>query len=111
MKDHGWTQENARAAVSCCNLRKKKEKGNDKDSHHKKICPVGNCKMVVKRLSQHLQTKHKVKHSGNYYVLKQAENYFDWDIVGSSPKKQFLFQSLPVKKKKHRQIHYITEPL
>ena len=94
VKDHGWTQENARAAVSYCNLRKKKEKGNGKDYHHRKICPVGNCKMVVKRLPQHLQTKHKMKPSENYYnVLKQAEKYFDWDIVGSSPKKTI---SLPV---------------
>ena len=58
------------------------------------VCLVGNCKMVVKRLPQHLQTKHKMKPSENYYnVLKQAEKYFDWDIVGSSPKKTI---SLPV---------------
>ena len=82
LKDHGWTQENARAAVSYCNLRKKKGKGNGKDYHHRNICPVGNYKMIVKRLPQHLQAKHKMKPSENYYnVLKQAEKYFDWDIV------------------------------
>ena len=93
-KDHSWTDENARAVVGYCDLRKKQEKKKEKDYHHKKICPVEKCKMVVKRLPQHLQTTHKMKLDENYYaVLKQAEKYFEWNIMGSSPKKTI---SVPV---------------
>ena len=81
---HKWGEEAARKAVNRCGLRKpysyKGERSVPpkwKDYHHYKSCPIDDCKGVVKRMSQHLVNKHKLKVTSWAYrdALKKAQPF------------------------------------
>ncbi|XP_057315258.1 uncharacterized protein LOC130656429 isoform X1 [Hydractinia symbiolongicarpus] len=99
-KDHKWTAESAKAVVSHFSLRKKKikntatESSSKQDYHTLRICPLGQCVKVVKRLDDHLLNFHKMKRDTKYYsLLKNASKFskpLKSDVALASPRKQIL---------------------
>ncbi|KAJ7384066.1 hypothetical protein OS493_024080 [Desmophyllum pertusum] len=110
-KVHHWPKNQARAAVSRFNLRKKytfstaecadagnrKMKPNDgknekkvhKDYHKNRVCPIVGCMSVVKRLSAHLQNVHGYSpksNKSNYRSLLKC--YYDQNFMSRMKQKR-----------------------
>ena len=66
MQVHKWAKEDTVGIINAFSLRKPK-KGFEKSKLKPKICPVDNCKSVVKRLRNHLIDFHKMKRGGTAY--------------------------------------------
>lgn len=66
MQRHKWAKEDAAGVVNALDLRKPK-KGSDKSTLKRKICPVKNCRSVVKRLHNHLTDFHQYKRGSEIY--------------------------------------------
>jgi len=89
---HGWTSEEARAAVQRFKLRRVpevKRKQKYKDYHKLRPCPVPGCSVSVKRLPSHLQSHKIAKNSLQYkmllYKAKKSSKYFKHAAAEAAP--------------------------
>ena len=91
-KQHNWSNESAKAAVSQFGLRTQSElyvkpesdttticnKKANKNYHKSRLCPVVDCGIVVKRLPRHLLTHHKMPKNESYYNLLKSAGSFSY---------------------------------
>jgi hypothetical protein len=84
-RSHGWSPRKARSVLNSFNLRKTRKEQSKRREYKSIVCPVKDCKSVVKRIHNHLTNFHKIERGSikyKHYLFYAVPN--ETEVLSSS---------------------------